>query len=165
MSAAQRGRSEDDRSWHAAGGWNPPCAHFRRCCFGQLLAWSCGEQAEHTFQFNFIWKGPNLCVLLAAGNQNTGICSGTRAVWTGMLTQVSSFLALHFSLCTFHYPFFWSRTTFCFFQDPFELISVSLPDMNFPGLPFLLLTARIPAGREEKVLFQLGTRALARKVP
>lgn len=37
-------------------------------------------------------------------------------------------------------------------------MSVFLPDMNFPGLPFLLLAARIPAGREEeKMLFQLGT--------
>lgn len=68
------------------------------------------------------------------------------------------FLALHFTLCTFHYPLVWSRSTFVSPRTHLNLMSVFLPDMNFPGLPFLLLAARIPAGREEeRMLFQLGT--------
>lgn len=81
-----------------------------------LVLWG---PAEHTLQFNFIWKGP-VWVSCSSGNQTTGVCSGTGAVWTLMVTQVSSFLDLHFTLCTFHHPFVWSRNTFCICQDPFE---------------------------------------------
>lgn len=93
-SAAQRGRTED--------GWDPPCAHFGRFCFGQPLAWSCGDQQSTPCSLISSERAQFGCpALLGTKPQGFAVAQGHFNGNTSFLFPGFAFHSLHFpsSLC------------------------------------------------------------------